>query len=212
MALTTNLTVVNVVAQYVDYAGVPIAGTVRFTPRSGVTDPAFPQIVIGNAITATLDAGGNISIYLPATDDSRVIPTGFTYLVEELFNGGRTFDMGVPAATIGTLNVASVVAATASAGTASLYVSFSQYASINSRVTVLEGYASTLVSSATAANASAVAASASAASAATAATNSGTASSAATVSSAAATTTSTNVTAILALQTSLPHDFLLAGG
>jgi hypothetical protein len=140
LALTPNLTVVPVTATYVDVEGNAIAGQVRFTPRAIITDAAYGQIIISNTITATLNSSGTFTVYLPATDDPDVSPTGWTYQVVEAFTNGRTFDMAVPKDTVGSLNLATVVPAAANSGTASLYVSLGQYAGVESRITVVEGY------------------------------------------------------------------------
>lgn len=140
MALTPNLTVVPVTGTYVDVEGNAIAGQVRFTPRAIVTDASYGQIIISNTVTATLNASGTFTVYLPATDDTSVSPTGWTYQVVEAFTNGRTFDIAVPSATVGSLNLATVVPAAANAGTAALYVSLGQYAGVEARVTVVEGY------------------------------------------------------------------------
>ena len=140
MPITPNLTIVPVGTTYVDVEGNPIAGQVKFTPRTIVTDAVAGQIIINNTITATLDNTGSFVVYLPATDDPDVVPTGFTYLVEEAFTNGRSYDIEVPASTVGTLNLATLVPTTANAGVASLYTSLAQYFNIEGRVTTIEGY------------------------------------------------------------------------
>ena len=170
MALTPNLTIVPITGTYVDIEGNPIAGQVKFTPRAVITDAIYGQIIMSNTITATLDSNGSFTTYLPATDDPSVTPTGFTYEVVEAFTYGRTFDMAVPAATFGSLNMATVVPATTNAGLATLYVSSAQYASVANRVTVVEGYSTSIGLASTAAATSATNASNAAASASTAAT------------------------------------------
>lgn len=170
MALTPNLTIVPVTGTYVDIEGNPIAGQVKFTPRAVITDAVYGQIIISNTITATLDANGSFTAYLPATDDPSVTPTGFTYEVVESFTNGRTFDMAVAAVTIGSINLATVIPATSNAGTATLYVSAAQYTSVANRITVVEGYSTSIGTASVAAATSSANASAAAASASTAAT------------------------------------------
>lgn len=144
MPLTPNLTVVEITGTYVDIEGNPVAGQVRFTPRATLLDPIYEQIIIASTVSATLDSNGSISIYLPATDDPDTTPTGFTYQVEEAFVGGRTFDIAVPKDTVGALDLATLVPAVSSAGTASLYVSVGQYNGINARLIVVEGYSTNI--------------------------------------------------------------------
>ena len=169
MPLTPNLTVVPITGTYVDIEGNAIAGQVKFTPRAVITDAVYGQIIISNTITATLDANGSFTAYLPATDDPSVTPTGFTYEVVESFTNGRTFDIAVPQSTVGSLNIATLVPGTSSAGTASLYVSSAQYTSVNNRVTVIETYSTNIGIAAVAPAASSAAATAAATSASTAA-------------------------------------------
>lgn len=152
MPLTPNWTVIPVGTTYVDVEGNPIAGQVKFTPRAIVTDAVYGQIIISNTITATLDNTGSFVVYLPATDDPDVVPNGFTYLVEEAFPNGRTYDIEVPQSTVGTLNLATLVPTTANAGAASLYVSLAQYFNINGRVTVIEGYSQSIAAAAVTTN------------------------------------------------------------
>lgn len=170
MALTPNLTIVPVTGTYVDIEGNPIAGQVKFTPRTVITDAIYGQIIISNTITATLDTNGSFTAYLPATDDTSVTPTGFTYEVVESFTNGRTFDMAVPAVTVGSINLATVIPATSNAGTATLYVSSAQYTSVANRITVVEGYSTSIGTASIAATTSSANATAAAASASTAAT------------------------------------------
>lgn len=133
MPLTPNLTTVTVSGTYVDIQGNAVAGQIKFTPRAILTDPVADQIIIPNTITATLDNAGSFSVTLPVTDDPDLVPSGFTYLVEEAFDGGRTYDIAIPVFA-GNINLADVVPASASSGVTSLYVSLATYNTINSQV------------------------------------------------------------------------------
>lgn len=194
MPLPGDLSVVQVTGSYVDLQGNPIAGQVRFTPRATVVDPAFNQIIIAGPITATLDVFGSFSLFLPATDDPDVTPTNFTYLVEESFPGGRSYDIAVPAATVGSLNLADVVPAVSSPGVASQYVSSSQYSALNAQVQSIATVTNTVTGIVTVVNTAA-------AQAASAATSASTAASAATTAAQAATDYANNNL----------HPFLLMG-
>src|ERR1019366_919465 len=138
VALPVNIVPVQITGKYEDILGNPIAGQVRFTPRAIVTDITYTTIIIGNSVTATLDGSGAFSILLPATDDTHLSPTGWTYLVEELFGTQRSYDIAVPVATIGALDLSTVVPSVANSGIAALYVSASLYAALAARETALE--------------------------------------------------------------------------
>ena len=168
MALTPNLTTVTVSGTYVDLQGTPIAGQVKFTPRSVLIDSAYDQIIIPNTITVTLDATGSFVVALPATDDADITPIGFTYRVEESFSGGRTYDIAIPSVAGGSgINLADVVPALeASSGSAQQYVSLSQYVGLQSQLNSITAVTSTV----TEVTATIAAASAAATAAATAAT------------------------------------------
>lgn len=138
MPLTPNLTTVTVGGQYVDVAGNAIAGQVKFTPRTILTDTTYNQIVIPKTITVDLDATGTFTVVLPATDDTDVSPTGFTYYVEESFTGGRTYDITVPS-TPSTLNLADVAPAVPTGSTAATtYVLLSTFGALETRVGTIE--------------------------------------------------------------------------
>lgn len=124
---------------YIDIAGNPIAGQVKFTPRAVIKDTTLNYILINSTITVTLDANGSFSKSLIVTDDADASPTGFTYYVEEAFVGGRSFDMLLPSSTAGgTLDLADVSPAVANSGSAALYVTATQYNSIDARLTLVE--------------------------------------------------------------------------
>jgi len=139
MAIPANLSTLTVTGTYIDIAGNPIAGQVKFTPRAVIKDTTLNYILINSTITVTLDANGAFSKSLIVTDDSDASPTGFTYYVEEAFVGGRSFDMLLPAATAGgTLDLADVSPAVPNSGTAALYVTAAQYNSIDARLVLVE--------------------------------------------------------------------------
>lgn len=152
MPITPNLTIVPVSATYVDVEGNPIAGQVKFTPRAITTDSVYNQIIVNNTITVTLDNTGSFTVYLPATNDPDVVPTGWTYEVVEAFPNGRTYDIEVPYTTVGTLNLATLVPTTANAGVASLYTSLAQYFNVENRVTIIEGYSASIAAAAVTTN------------------------------------------------------------
>lgn len=144
MSLPANIVPVQITGKYEDVLGNPIAGQVRFTPRAIVTDLAYSTIVISNAVTVTLDGTGAFSVYLPPTDAAYLTPSGWTYLVAELFGTQRSYDIAVPSATVGALDLSSVVPSTPNPGTAALYVPASSYAALAARETALEAAAATI--------------------------------------------------------------------
>lgn len=138
MALTPNLSTVTVGGQFVDVAGSPIAGQVKFTPRTILTDPVANQIIIPKTITVDLDANGSFTLVLPVTDDADVTPTGFTYRVEEAFTGGRVYDITLPSSPA-TQNLADMAPAVPQGSTeASTYVLLSTFGALETRVGVVE--------------------------------------------------------------------------
>lgn len=171
MPLTPNLTTITVSGTYVDLQGVAIAGQVKFTPRSVLIDSAFDQIIIPNTITVTLDANGSFSVALPATDDSDITPTGFTYRVEESFSGGRQYDIAIPSSSAGAaINLADVIPAIESSGVAPQYVTLLQYNQLSTQLNSIETVTNASLTAATtlntaAANAATAATAASAAAA-----------------------------------------------
>jgi hypothetical protein len=144
VALPVNLTTITVTGTYLDIAGNPIAGQVKFTPRAVLKNVTSNVILINSTITVTLNANGAFSQALVATNDSDAAPIDFTYIVEEAFVGGRTYDILVPSATVGgTLDLADVSPAVADDGTGALYVTVAQYDSLEARVDAVEALATT---------------------------------------------------------------------
>lgn len=142
MALPANLTTITVTGTYLDIAGNPIAGQVKFTPRAVIKNVTSNIILINSTITVTLDASGAFSQALVATNDPDAAPVDFTYRVEEAFSGGRTFDILLPTATVGgTIDLADVSPAVADDGTGALYVTQAQYDALEARVDAVEALA-----------------------------------------------------------------------
>jgi len=133
MALSVDVATITLEGTYLDLVGNPIVGSVRFTPQSILKDTDQNQIIINNAITATLDATGSFSIVLPITDDSDVAPQPFAYEVEEIFTGGRTFFITLPTGTPDPQNIADLAPAVTSTEAAASYVTQAQYNSLLAR-------------------------------------------------------------------------------
>ncbi len=142
MALPNNLTTITVTGTYLDIAGDPIAGQVRFTPRAVLKNVTSNVILINSTITVTLDANGAFSQALVATNDTDAAPLNFTYEVEEAFIGGRTFDILLPTSTVGgTLDLADAAPAVAEDGEGSEYITVADFDALEARVVVVEGLA-----------------------------------------------------------------------
>ena len=165
MALTVDLETVTVTGTYVDLQGNAISGSVTFTPQTIIKDTDQNQIIINNVISVTLDANGSFSVVLPVTDDSDVVPQPFSYEVEEVFSGGRSFVITLPGGGAA-VDIADLSPAV-SAAEAAAYVTSSQYNIINTRLTT----ANTAYTQVTAIQDNIEVAAAGATSAATAATN-----------------------------------------
>lgn len=144
MPLTPNLSTVTLAGQYVDVAGNPIAGQVRFSPRAVLVDGTADQIIMPRTVTADLDANGTFTVVLPATDDTSLSPVNFTYRVEEAFTGGRAYDIQL-AATPSVQNLADKVPVALSTGDeVSTYVLLSVFNALVSRVSTIETVTSTV--------------------------------------------------------------------
>lgn len=100
--VVTNLDRVTVTAQYLDYDGTPLTGSVVFTPSTVLVDATGKKILYPKAYTASLNASGQISISIPASGDPDIIPSNFVYSVKENISGGRTFsNIQIPYAYVG---------------------------------------------------------------------------------------------------------------
>lgn len=98
MPIAGNITLVTVSGEYVDYEGNPIAGQVIFRLPTTLRNELADQIVVPSAYTATLNAFGQFSVVLPATNDPQ-FHQSFLYTIEEAFSGGRIWQTTLPEAT-----------------------------------------------------------------------------------------------------------------
>jgi hypothetical protein len=126
MALTPDLSTITLTGTYVDLQGNPVSGSVTFTPQSIIKDTDQNQIIINATISATLNGSGSFSVVLPVTDDTDTAPIPFAYAVEEVFAGGRSFFITIPAGGASTQDIADL--APAVSGTEAVnFVTQSQY-------------------------------------------------------------------------------------
>lgn len=99
MPIPGNLAVVTVTATYEEADGtLASGGTVTFDPGRLLT-ASVGQVIFGRPATAPV-TGGQIEITLPATDNTDLNPTGFTYTVTEQVTDwpARVYQIELPAA------------------------------------------------------------------------------------------------------------------
>ncbi len=109
MTIAGNITLVTVTGEYVDYRGDPVAGQVTFTLPKTLRNELADQIMVPSSFAATLNAFGQFSIVLPASDDPQ-FNESFVYTITEAFAGGRTWQAALPEATT-TVKMTSLVPA-----------------------------------------------------------------------------------------------------
>lgn len=91
--------------KFVGTDGVVQVGTLTFTQSpAAVTVPADDVIVPARPLTAQLDSTGAFTLVVPASDDPSITPNGWTYIVVENWDGGRTYPVEAPLGQIVDLN------------------------------------------------------------------------------------------------------------
>jgi hypothetical protein len=91
MALPANISTVTVhgeIRQAVE--GDPATGSITFAIPLLIKNQATKTILLPDAITVPLDGSGMFTVVLPATDDPDNDPTGWNYIVNENWAGGRS--------------------------------------------------------------------------------------------------------------------------
>lgn len=96
MSLPSNLTTIIVTGNFVDFTGTPIAGQVSFTIPQTLIDETEPTIIVRSSAVSDINQTGSIQQVLPISVDPDVAPTNFLYTVNELFEGGRTYQISLP--------------------------------------------------------------------------------------------------------------------
>lgn len=138
MALPASLSTCTVEGTYVNLIGNPISGSVTFTPQTILKETTLNVILMPTAIVKTLDATGSLSLTLPCTSDTDVVPQPFIYTVVENFVGGRTTQIALPLSVANTTqNLADLLPAVTTAESAS-YVTLDQYQALLTRYTADE--------------------------------------------------------------------------
>ncbi|MEV5509057.1 collagen-like protein [Streptomyces orinoci] len=97
--LPSSIPVVTVTGRYLSPDGRPLSGSVTFRAPAQVTFPEA-DVILGGPVVAQLDAQGQISATLPATDAPHMDPTGWSYTVSEALSGipnGRSYNILLPA-------------------------------------------------------------------------------------------------------------------
>jgi hypothetical protein len=130
--VATNLNKVTVTAQYVDFDGNPMAGSVQFTPLLIAIDVPGKKILMPKVYIGNLDASGILSIPIPASDDPDILPNIITYRVVENIQGGRTFEnIQIPYAFVSTSFDLSTVLIDGAASTGPTYLSTSDATAVH---------------------------------------------------------------------------------
>ena len=113
MPLPADYTEVPVHGKWELIDGSPATGTVTFQPtQNKLVDGAFETVIMGSALVVPLVAG-EISVSLASTDDSDIGGVPFSYQVTVALEGvpPYSFSLTVPAATVGTIELAAATAA-----------------------------------------------------------------------------------------------------
>jgi hypothetical protein len=107
VAVDPTVTLVTLEGAFVDFEGNPIVGQMKFSLPDMLRNSTANQMIVPSTVTITLDANGEFSTQLPATNDPDLIPD-FVYSVEESFSNGRTYTMTLPYTTVGVLDLADI--------------------------------------------------------------------------------------------------------
>jgi hypothetical protein len=90
MALTYR----TVVGTYLNIDGTPKQGLIKFTPNSDLA-LSGTAIIPMSSIEVTLDANGSFSQSLACTDSAGVTPASWKWVVDEKFEGGKTWECSI---------------------------------------------------------------------------------------------------------------------
>ncbi|TBO55574.1 collagen-like protein, partial [Streptomyces kasugaensis] len=99
--LPDSIPTVTVTARYLSPDGRPLSGSVTFRALAQLTFPDA-DVILGGPVVAQLDAQGQITATLPATDAPHMDPDGWSYTVTEALSGipaGRSYQLLLPAET-----------------------------------------------------------------------------------------------------------------
>ena len=96
MPFPPSMSLVTIKGSYTNYDGTPVVGSVTFRTDDVVISSSANEHILPTPVEVPLDANGDFSIQLPATDDPDYTPSDFVYRVVENFIGGRSFVMSAP--------------------------------------------------------------------------------------------------------------------
>ncbi|MEU8680798.1 phage tail protein [Streptomyces sp. NPDC048611] len=97
--LPESIPTVTVRGRFLSPDGRPLSGSVTFRAPAQITFPDA-DVILGGPVVAQLDAQGQISATLPATDAPSMDPSGWSYTVAEQLAGiptGRSYNVLLPA-------------------------------------------------------------------------------------------------------------------
>ncbi|WKK26886.1 hypothetical protein QZH56_15570 [Streptomyces olivoreticuli] len=97
--LPDSIPTVTLTGRFLSPTGQPLSGTVTVRAPAQLTFPAA-DVILGGPVVAQLDAQGQITATLPATDAPGMDPSGWSYTVTETLSGiptGRTYQLLLPA-------------------------------------------------------------------------------------------------------------------
>ncbi|MEV7501741.1 phage tail protein [Streptomyces sp. NPDC093018] len=97
--LPESIPTVTITGRFLSPDGRPLSGTVTFRAPTQITFPDA-DVILGGPVVAQLDAQGQISATLPATDAPGMDPAGWSYAVAEQLVGiptGRSYNVLLPA-------------------------------------------------------------------------------------------------------------------
>ncbi|MFD7106083.1 hypothetical protein [Streptomyces celluloflavus] len=99
--LPDSIPTVTVRGRFLSPDGRPLSGAVTFRAPAQLTFPDA-DVILGGPVVAQLDAQGQITATLPATDAPHMDPDGWSYTVTEALSGipaGRSYQILLPAET-----------------------------------------------------------------------------------------------------------------
>lgn len=98
-------------------SGTPLAGKIVFTPSATTLTSAGDDVLAAGPVTVTLDANGAFTVSLLATDAAGVVPSGWTWEVDEQLAGARRrrYWLSLPAA-LGSVQLADLAPTAPAAG------------------------------------------------------------------------------------------------
>lgn len=101
MALPVGISTVTLSGTFLQLDGTAAVGSVSFSTKQALADGTGDVILPKGGISAELDEDGAFEVVLPATDESDLNPTSFTYVVVEQLTtpkATRSYEIELPAA------------------------------------------------------------------------------------------------------------------